>query len=346
MVTFPFNTTDFTFTHKLAPILLSSTNDSYFDATITIKYFDFYSDTEKTIVIENKIPLLNGAAKWFVGDIIERNIPKLKTKFQSGFQQNTTKASFVIVEKLLADDSVENTTSLNDVLCIPGPSPKKITDNVALLHSNEKICRVFNDSVILVSFLLSNGNHTITVSKNDTEIVTENISATTSKNSYTLLFNVANYTVKPADIFKFQVNDTEIFKEFVIYPPTPNQNTIWYANAYNVMSAIAFSGEFNFPDEFDKITHTYRSTENQVDEIEEVVEVLEYNSLKINTGFILQNQIGLITELMKSKKIIAQNIIGLYLEMTPQNKKKVGFDTTNFLYEYDLEFKINKKEDA
>tara|TARA_R110002126_G_scaffold39767_2_gene117616 strand:- start:33571 stop:34611 length:1041 start_codon:yes stop_codon:yes gene_type:complete len=346
MVTFPFNTTDFTFTHKLAPIVFTSQLDSYFDATITIKYFDFYDDTEKTIIIENKIPLFNGTAKWFVGDIIERNIPKLKSGFQSGFQQNTTKASFLIEEKLLADDTVDNTTTLNDVLFVPGPSPQKIENNVALLHSNAKICRAFNDSRILVSFLLSNGNHTITVYQNDTAIVTENITATASKNSYTFLFDVSNYTVKSSDIIKFQVNDTEIFKEFVIYPPTPNQNNIWYANAYNVMSSISFSGEFNFPNEFDKLTHTYRSTENQIDEIEEIVEVLEYNSLKINTGFILQNQIGLITELMKSNSVIAENIIGLSLEMTPQNKKNVGFDSTNFLYEYDLEFRINKSADA
>jgi hypothetical protein len=346
MVTFPFNTTDFAFTHKLAPIVFSTQLDSYFDAIIQIKYYNFYDDTEKTIFITDKIPLFNGSAKWFVGDIIERNIPKLKEDFQVGFQQNTTKVSFVLVEKLLADDTADNTTVLDDVLFIPGPSPKKIDSNLALLHTNDKICRAFNDSRILTSFLLPAGIHTLSIFKNAQLVSTTEITATTLKNSYTLLFDVGNYDVKPADILKFQINDTEIFKEFVIYPPTPNQNTIWYANAYNLMSSIAFSGEYNFPNEFKKLTHTYRSTENQIDEIEAVVEVLEYNFLKINTGFILRNQIGLITELMKSNNVIAENIFGLSLEMIPQNKKNVGFDTTNFLYEYDLEFKINKTADA
>lgn len=343
MVTFPYNTTDYAFTLNDDFINFSSANASYFTVTIIIKKYEFYQNTEETITFSYKIPLFNGVANWFVGDKIHRNIANLNQSFQEGFQLKTTLVSFEIKEFALADDAELDSIILNDVKFIAGHKPKLFTNNIGLLHKNTKIGRLTSKSTANVSFLLPTGNHVLKIYQNSTEISATNITATVLDAVYTKVLDIALWPTKPADTFTFKIDDTKIAKEFVLIPDTIITNTLLFIDSHKLLSSLALTGEYSFNDDFNQITHEYK--QNQTENLE-VIEVTEKNYIKINTGYILKNQVQLINEIFKIKKAFIKNIEGWDLELVPISKKRVGFDSEAFLYDYNLEFRINKFTDA
>ena len=343
MVTFPYNNSDYAYALDPVAINFSSSNESYFTVVITIKYYEFYASTEKTTVLNYKIPLFNGVAIWYVGEIIQRNLSNLTVPFASGFQVKTALVTFVVKELALADDSETATTTLTDVAFIPGHKPKLISNNMALLHVNETKCRVTVLGTCYASFLFPTGEHTIKVYHNATEINSETITATALNTIYTKTIDVSAFQVTPADVFKITIGGTEIFKEFVIFPDTQLSNTLFFIDQYKLMTSLELTGEYSFNEDFEQLMHEYKLNN---DRVLEVVETLEDHFLKINTGYILKSQVKLVNEIFKIKKAFLKNIEGFDLEMVPISKKRTGFDSENFLYSYDLEFRINKIADA
>lgn len=343
MVTFPYNTTDFAFTLTDDAILFSSTENSYFDATILIKYYDFYSATEKTETLEYKIPLFNASAKWFVGAIIHRNISVLKAVFTNGFQQKTTLVTFTINEISLDDGTTLNTTSLTDVKFIPGPAPKLLENNIGLLNANTWYCKATISNLLNVSFLLPNETHQINYYVNETLISSEEVVSAGLDNVFTKQINTADFTLEIGDILKIQVNNSIIYKEFLIDKAIPNSTTLFFINKFNLLDTIVFTGEYLFSEEPEQITQLYRN--NQRENLE-VIANLQNNFLKIDTGWLYKEQLKLIDHLLDSKKVIINNLDNYNLELVPISKKRTGIDSKKNKFSFSLEFRINSKTDA
>ena len=340
MVTFPYNTTDYAFTLDPVFINFASSNQSYFTVAITIKYYEFYESTEKTTVLNYKIPLFNGAAKWHVGDIIHRNLANLTATFTDGFQVKTALVSFAISELSLTDNSVVTSTTLTDVQFIAGFKPKLLASNLSLLHSNSNYCRVTSSGNCTVNFLLTPGNHTLKVYNNTTEITSETITATALDTIFAKTVSIDTLEVAPGDVLKFEIQGTTIKKEFIVFPDTEFSNTLAYINNHKLVSTLELTGGYSFPNNYNQITHKYK---RNLLEVLEIVEVLDERFVKINSGYILKSQIEVIDEIFRTQKVYLKNIEGKDFELVPVSKKMVGFNSDNYTYSYDLEFRINKR---
>lgn len=343
MVTFPYNTTDYAFTLDPVFINFTSVNQSYFTAEITVKYYEFYASVEKTSVLNYKIPLFNGVAKFHIGDIVHRNLANLGSTFTDGFQVKTALVSVALTELSLVDNSVIATTSITDIKFIAGFKPKLLASNMALLNINSDYCRVTSNGHCTVNFLASAGVHTLKIYKNTTELASEVFTASALDTIYTKSIDVASLAVAPGDVIKFEIQGTTIKKEFIVFPDTEFSNTLFYINNHKLIGSLELTGGFSFPNTYNQITHKYK---RNLVEILEIVETLDEGFIKINTGYILKTQIEVVDEIFNAKKVYVKNMEGKDFEMVPVSKKMVGVNTDNFTYSYDLEFRINKKADA
>lgn len=343
MITFPYNTTDFAFTLSDDFIEFTSTNNSYFEVSLLVKHYNFYSNDLIDGGGDYKIPLFNGVAKWYVGEIIHRYISRFTATHQDGFQLNTTLVYFEVFEYDLETNQELSSETQGPIKFIPGPKPRLKENNIALLNVNTAPCRVTPKGICNASFLLPVGEHYLKTLINDQEVNSVRVDASLLNSIYTHTLNLNNISVKPADLITFKIENTEIKKQYIVFPLTVHSHTLQYVNYFKLISTLELTGEYSFPDKYDQLKHTYK---RGVAEITELIEVDTEPSLKINTGKILKAQVNLLNELFKSPFVSLKNIENSNFQMIPISKKRIGYDSTKFTYDYDIEFHINKKQDA
>lgn len=341
MVTFPYNTTDFAFTLNDVFLNFSTTEtNSYFDLEITIKYFEFFSSTEKTKVLEYKIPLLNQNQSFNVGKKIHRYLANLGSYNNVvGFQYKTAKVSFIAVEKQITDNTVIDTVTLNDVKFVAGHKPNLFIANKALLSLNTALEKVSKKGVFNTSFLLPAGNHVLEVYKNNVLETSVDVTATATDNVYLHQLIVSEFAPTIADVFTVKIKGTTILKEVVIGSASRLTTQLMFLDTFKLPRSVEFTGEFSKTNEYDQITHTYK---RNLIEVLEVVTTEKIKKLTIATGFLLPTETNNVDELLDCKKVFLVNNNATVLEMAPIAKKLVLEDSTNESFTYNLEFQINK----
>lgn len=343
MVTFPYNTTDFAFTLEDLFIAFSTEKaNTYFDLKVTIKYFDFFSTIEKEKILEYKIPLFNQEQKYNVGRKIHRNLPSLKAYANIfGLQYKTAKVSFLATEINIADGTTESTATLNDVKFIAGPKPRLLANNVAILSTNTNYERTTENGFFICNFLLTEGNHTVKVFKNGVESLSEGITATAADNVFSKKIIVKDFSGAKGDVFTIKIDGTTIQKTFVVFPNNLQSKQLVFADSFKLFRSLECTGHFSFPDAFNQITHKYK---RNLVEILEVVTTEQTNKFKINTGWLLKTDTETLHTLSLSKKAFLVENNKQILELAPIAKKLIKEDSDAGLYEYDLEFQINKND--
>jgi hypothetical protein len=342
MVIFPYNTTDFSFTLEDVFIQFSTENvNTYFDLKIIITYFEFFSSEEKSKILEYKIPLFNNQQSENVGRKIHRylaNSPVYASEF--GFQYKTAKVTFLATEINIGDKTTASTTLLADVKFIAGPEPSLLSNNNALLSANTNYERVTENGLFIVNLLLSEGNHTLKVLKNNIEVQTEDITATATDNVFSKKIVVKDFSGAKGDVFEVLLENTTIKKTFVVFPNNVHSKQLVFVDKNKLFRSLECTGHFSFPNKYDQITHNYK---RNLVEVLEIIETEKVNNLKLNTGWVLKTDTETTDALLSSKKTyLVENNIST-LEMVPLAKKQTEEDSDEELYAYDLEFQINKK---
>jgi hypothetical protein len=342
MVNFPYNTTDFAFTLEDSFIEFSTENeDTYFDLKVTITYFDFFSEVEKEKVLEYKIPLLNQAQSFNVGRKIHRYLASLTTYTNTfGFMYKTAKVTFIATEFNIADDSEASTDTLTDVQFIAGEKPKLLENNIALLSNNTNYERITEKGLFIVHFLLPIGSHVLKLNKNGSEAASENIVVTEGNNVFSKKITAENFNATKGDVFNIKIDGTSFAKTFVIFPNNISSKLLIFIDKFKLFRVLECTGHFSFPDEYSQITHTYK--QNLV-EVLEIVDTKEINKFNINTGWVLKTDTETISSISKAKKVFLIENDTQVLALVPIAKKLTKEDSEAELYEYDLEFQINKQ---
>lgn len=342
MVTFPYNTTDFAFTLEEVFLLFSTeTDDTYFDLTIAIDYFEFFSEVEKTKVLEYKIPLFNNQQKYFVGDKIHRNLAALPSYVAgSGFQYKTAKVSFLATEISIVDGSTVSTATLNDVKFVAGPKPTVFVENVALLSTNPFFERVSKTGIFNVAMLLPSGTHDLEIYKNSTLISTSTITATATDNIYLKQLKMIDFTPTIGDIITIKIKDVLELKKIVIVKDILQHNQIVFIDAFKLPRTIEFLGEFSTPVDFKQTTHKYK---RNLVEILEIVETEKVNTFKVDTGYGLKKDAIIIEELLDSKRAFLIDNDLAKLEIVPIAKNLIKEDSAEQSFQYQVDFQINKR---
>lgn len=339
MLTYPYNTTDFAFT--LDDVFLqfsTSTANTYFTLEVTINFYDFFSATMQTKVLDYKIPLFNQKQSFNVGRKIHRYLATPETFTDTfGFQYKTAKVSFVGKEILIADGSTVDTISLSNVKFIAGLKPTLMETNNALLSTNTHLERVTKDGFFVVNFLLSEATHEIFIKKNGIEISTENVTGTSENNVWSKKISLATLNAFRGDIFEIGITGSIISKRIVVFPENLFSKQLYFIDKNNLFRSLECTGHFSYANEYSQITHEYKRS---LVEILEIVTTEFKNKFNINTGWLLKTDTEIIDAIMQSKKaFLVEN--STVAELIPLSKKMTAEDSDEETYAYELEFQIN-----
>ncbi|WP_372744264.1 hypothetical protein [Lutibacter sp.] len=342
----PYNTTDFAFTLDDSQFLNISTvnENTYFTLEMVVKYYDFYSAIEKTETLNYKIPLFQKAAQFNVGRIIHRLLSNIQQLNNTEPQYKTALVKITLQEFAFNDsETVVSSEIVDGIQFIAGFKPNLIEGNFAILNSNIEASRVTPNGITNISFLLPTGTHQLELSKNNVVLNTETIVITSLNNVITKRIKVSDYNATPGDVFKYLIKTKDVFKNIVVFPKQPRSNQLFFINEFKLLDTLECTGEYSFPIKYNQTTKTYKRNWVNVDE---VIQTTKENSFNINTGWVLKSDIVTMDSLMLSKKawlFINENEV---IELVPIPKKIDPLTSDKFLYEYDLEFKINKTSDA
>jgi hypothetical protein len=344
MVTIPYNNTDFHFTlNDLFLQFSTAVPNTYFTLKITINYYEFYGAVAKQKVLNYKIWLFQNEAEFNIGRKIHRNMGVITELNSLALQYKTALVNIEAKELNVSDDTLVATTVLDNIKFVAGLLPSILVGNTAMLNINTNASRITPKGFVNVSFLLPLGANTIEIYKNNNLMQSEVITATATDNVFTKKYKISDYAGNPGDVFHFKVKDLAVQKSIIIFPERKHSNHLLFIDEFNLLTSLECTGEFSFPLNYSQITHEYK---RNLVKVLEIIETDKDDMFKINTGWVLKTDNITIDSLSLSKKawlfINDQEVI----EMVPISKKLVKIDSEQDLYEYDLEFQINRAYNA
>ena len=217
------------------------------------------------------------------------------------------------------------TEKLNTIWFLPGHKP-----NAYPYLTNAKVRRTYTNSLISVSALQEEF-----LSKKLGEIVGNSIDTTQiniSKMVVNLSFRrfVADKTYGQRNIIKKGT------LEFIPITNCDNVIDVLFQNQNLCPDWFSFSGEWEQHEDF---THTISEKIQNGREFKAHLE--QKTTLKLNTGWLLEEEVALLTELIASPLCFA-NIKGKWLRLIPISKKSLVYDSEQSVRSFIVEFQISK----
>ena len=338
--TTPYNGTDFFYTKETDLIEFNSNNqNTYFELQVEIKAFEFYTDLPTFTTLVYKIPLFQQRATFLLGEIIDRNMPRIKQiNLRSLFQYKAALVTLTFREKDNATDTQISETIEGPIKFISGYKPDVIQNNCAFLEMYQLPSSVTAKGYAFFNVLLPVGTHTFEVKKNQNVVDSFSITVV-SGNICSKFLKLETYNTAMGDIIEVVMPSNPLLsKKFVVLPEGNFSNYIAFEDEYRLRTTMEFKGDYSFPIEFE--TRTNRVQKNTVFNLQKVSSE-KTTTLIINTGFILQEEEIIIESLLDALKawlIIGEN---KGIELVPLNKKLVTNDPKRGYYEYDIEFRLN-----
>lgn len=328
------------FTHSMKDLVFSSNNtDSYVDLILSV--------VGSPNIYNYQFPFFKGAAV--------KNIGKALTNFID-YEKNTTPSNVTYNSNLeishplnyfnLSVKERKNDTDLvsfgkSNIPFVLGYKPK-VVDNKAILQHND-FSRFTSKSFALISVFSQTGVFDYIIKKNNVQVLSVVQSFGYIK---TIKLDFATYNANAGDVFDFILiaGNEEIKKSFVIFPNTIDSINVVYIDSFGLNSCINFTGTTkSVNSEF--VTKLENFKQSNFLHTRKYVEK-ESSKIFLNTGFLLKNQALEIAELQKSSKAWIVVNDEKILELIPKSEKLNEVDSENYLYDYQIEFEINKTDYA
>lgn len=349
-------------------------NENYYRLLLKFKanLYSYRFNFESLAEINYKLSFFNNRVSEFIGarvknlmhELISLKDINLNTLANVSLEDNT-----FFVRKLYKPVSLEldlefyNTqTDTNDdvfsyqnILFIAGRKPENSFLNTAILSYYNHPIRVTPGSEQIISFY-KNQSHTIRVYKNNTYEMEYNHEVSEGC-TYCLKHKFANYREGDVVEFRFYKNidgdvdldtwynesENYIAQQFYVFPERPQSHHILWENEHNTISSLEFTGSITFESSKEFTDAKYYA--NFLETIRKN-KISKNQSVTINTGPILKNNAKLIDCLTDAKRawiVFPDNKEAIAL--VPVTDKLITSDSDQFLYSYDVEFKINFNND-
>jgi len=323
---------------------LSTENiNSYYEIVTTVKTYKFFTNEEKQTVILEKFPLFNSQAKFNLGKKVHKIMDRFPAPNENFQQYKPAEVYFQVNERSTLDDSLIRTTLSNVQQFIAGISDN-VLEAVSFLDVNYKQKRVTKKSFEILNMLLPNKPLQLDVFKND--VLFQSIYMPLSGDkiaSQKVTFEAFNQ----GDVIKFLIVDAveELAVnpqlEFIVFPENDFSQMVVWENEFLLQSALEFTGGFSVKNEFEMISQTVY--QNLV-EVMKYLETRKKSTFTINTGWVLQSQERTIESLMRSQRAWIQ-FQNEWVEILPISKSLATYNSETDLYQYTIEFHINRKSD-
>lgn len=328
------------FTHSMKDLVFSTNNeDSYIDLILSV--------VGSQNNYNYQFPFFKGSAKKNIGKALsnfidhEANTTPSNVTFGSYLERSYPLSFFNLNVKERKNETDLLTFGKSNVPFVLGYKPK-IIDNKAILQHNV-FSRFTPKSFALVNVFSQTGVFDYQIKKNNVQV-----HSVVQEFGYlrTIKLNFEIYNAAAGDIFDFVllVGNEEIKKSFVIFPEAIQSLHIVYVDSFGLNSCINFTGSTkSINSELSIKLENY--LKSNFLHLRKYVES-ESTSIFLNTGFILKSQILEITELIKSRKAWIVVDDQKILELVPKTEKITEIDNDNYLYDYQVEFEINKTDYA
>lgn len=328
------------FTHSMKDLVFSSNNENtYIDLILSV--------VGSPSNYNYQFPFFKGSAKKNIGKALsnfidhEANIIPSNVTFSSNLERSFPLSYFNLNVKERKNDVDLLTFGKSNVPFVLGYKPLVIDNKAILQHNN--FSRFTAKSFALINIFSQTGIFDYIIKKNNVQIASV-VQSFGYLRTIKLDFSAHNAMV--GDIFDFILfaGTEEIKKSFVIFPETVQSISVVYIDSFGLQSCLNFSGqtkainsEFNFKLE-NYLGSNFLHTRKYVEK--------ESSTIVLNTGFLLESQSLEIAELMKSQKAWIVVNDEKRLELIPKTEKLREVDNDAYLYDYQVEFEINKKSYA
>jgi hypothetical protein len=229
----------------------------------------------------------------------------------------------------------------DDVLYISGRKPKQFRNDHGILNYEAVSVRVTSRSQLIFNFMRRFINHEIKVFKNN--LLFKTITHSPGNNS---LFALTMYfhLFKAGDVIEVRMyeNENDYFSQkYLMFPDQHHSNHIVFSNEYNLLEGFEFTGEYKFTGNYKNITtKTYNNLVEQIENLESTKE----QRLVLNTGWILKSNVVIIDTILRSGLVWLLKG-GKEISLRPVEKELVLEDSEEALYQYNVEFIINREND-
>lgn len=316
----------------------------YYEVLQQIKTFDFFTDNEKYTDIEEKFPLYKRKSKFNVGERVHRLMDKFKEPNENYWQYRPAELEIIVTEKLLLDNSVIRTATLTVQKFVAGISDN-VTQPYTFLDVNSNKQRATKMGYTILNMLLPSIPLMLKTYRNGVLVQEEKLPLSNGK---IVSKHKPFGSFAQGDIIKYTISQEGALEELVektfgIIPEGRYSNMIVWENEFLLQSVLECIGSFSSETELG-IT--------SMEKFQNLVEVLEYlevrkkSKFSINTGWLLKNDHITIESLMASKRVWIQLPNSAWISVRPLSKKMVNIDSERGLIDYDLEFQLNRTNNA
>lgn len=317
--------------------------ETYLQLNLTVKIFDFYADTFKEYQVPLKVPFYKGSAKTAIGNIIHRLITPSPI-YEQGRQYKEAIVEFSGVEKNYNTEEVLTVIGASEIRYIAGRTPDETNLDYYFLEQSPRATRVTKNSIALVNMYIKTAAY-VSYIKNGLPFSIEFL-------AYQYLpvgicstrLDFSTFDLQPGDVLELQIKDYNntlepIKKSFVCFPEEQYSFLIMWIDKYKLKQVYEFTGKLRL--EGDPQSSTYEKVQDTVTLLEKI-STKRSQSITINTGWIIADNIDLITELTDAKEAwLVSPKLKKQLSLIPIDKKEVQFDTEQTLYGFDVTFTIN-----
>jgi hypothetical protein len=318
--------------------------NSYFEAQINVRCFDFNNSSHKDYLIKNKLIPFKGIAKLNIGQTIHR----LLDKFQDPNIENEYAPALVeisVKERTIIGDYLLRINEPISSVYFYGGISNYANKKLPLAFHQDQITRVTPNSKLFLNYIRNLKEGKIEISKNNELIDTINLDQDSKAVSHQINFE----DFAPGDFVKYTISgnnhdgDVSVEKNYIVFPAEILSNTIVWEDHFLLNNAFEFTGEFSHASDIERIT---QKNFKHFTDVTNIVAVNEDKKFKINTGWIGATDANLINDLMKSKRVWllpSDTNPNETIQLRPIDKQMVNYDSQRELYDYSIEFIINKQ---
>lgn len=340
-VILPYSKTEFNFTldNKVVSFFTNLTN-TFFDVTMNIKAYEFFTGNYINYIIPFKIVLLNGRQKENIGLKIHRVMDRMKElDMTQNKMYKTCEVQLTVEEKDLTTRAVIRDFTLSNIKFIAGMSPT-LSNGMGILSIYDKPSRVTSSSKQIINLLIKAGNHQISILKNNTVVTSYSVNGSDC-NIYCDNIDFDTLQVNQGDVIEYRLYTSVtdfVSKKYIVFPDGKYNLRVIWEDEYKLLSSLQFTGGYVLKTDFD--TKINKKIKNNVEVIESVVTNKE-NKPTLNTGYVLKDEQISIESLYRAKRawlVLDSKII----EIIPVPKTITSIDSERELNAYDVEFIINR----
>lgn len=162
--------------------------------------------------------------------------------------------------------------------------------------------------------------------------------------------DVASMGLKPGDELSFQYEGMHQVRKFLIRPTPKYSFMVAYETIWKTFELFEFTGSIKYG--VDYVHDIFERLDNYIN-VSEKVSSENPQTMTINTGWIQKSEVYLINELILAKKsfllpkskftlVVYTDEVETPISLVPIQSKLVNFDSEENMYQFDVEFLINK----